>query len=403
MDQLYIKTPDESNEQYQWRISSLANAKCITWSQAANIINATIRPDQWPLSSSDYRKQYNATRPPSPVGTSALNVENNPLFFTQAAKQRIEIWKQTVRLRNERAATRKIIRDASNIDTLLQEIRDKVSGSNINIQFLNSNKQAQPNEQVMIAMLSDVHYGVQFDNTVGKYNPQIAKSYIYQYADKLIQIGRKNNIKSLRVLLLGDLIHGAIHVTGRIQSTINVAGQITNMAQIIGEFLLKLRRWFDSITVNTVNGNHSRVTENNKQSILDERLDNLIFYMAKGYTFKADPPINFQESKDSTMCQFSIGDTKLVAVHGDLDADTMSGIAKLSSTIGYMPDYILAGHIHYVKLQLQTTAIIHNGSLIAGGDDYSRKNRLQSYPCQLALVFTDAGKLKSLYPITFEV
>ena len=90
---------------------------------------------------------------------------------------------------------------------------------------------------------------------------------------------------------------------------------------------------------------------------------------------------------------------KYVAIHGDFDVCTESGIAKLITWLGYKPYAVLCGHKHTSgMMDVAKIQIIQSGCLCGSGDDYTTQNRLSCDPFQTVLV-CDSNGIYGIYPI----
>ena len=63
-----------------------------------------------------------------------------------------------------------------------------------------------------ILQLSDWHFGMEIDSYFNKYNPEIAIQRLEKLKNQVIERCKRNNVQTLYVVNLSDLIAGRIHL-----------------------------------------------------------------------------------------------------------------------------------------------------------------------------------------------
>ena len=250
----------------------------------------------------------------------------------------------------------------------------------------------------MIAMLSDIHYGLAFDNNVGKYDSELAWKRVMKYAYELIDIAERNSIYVIYVPLMGDMISGIIHQTIRIENRENLIEQIVGCSELVAAFLKELGEHFE-VHVVSVAGNHSRLDANFENALRGEKLDMLITWYCKSKLANYENVYFHDNDVDATIASFVVNNHTFVAVHGDYDADLSKTAQRVEKLISRNISYILAGHLHVPDMRFENTGYIRNGCVCGSGDDYTIKKRLFSPPYQVAMIVGDKG-VESIYPIS---
>jgi cell division protein ZapA (FtsZ GTPase activity inhibitor) len=296
-----------------------------------------------------------------------------------------ELLKQQQRIRDERTALTKKIRDESRIDALKDAIRESAE----KLQVLPSVSYAAPTrklEKEAVLLFSDLHIGVELDKPYNTYNHQIAEVRVMKLVDDTIHYCKTHNVKKLNFINLGDLIHGLIHVTARIEEQFGVIEQVMFAAEIVSKALNKLQEAAPEIIYRSCTDNHSRTVANKSEAIekdnfgrlvdwfLEERLKNTKIKFAKD---------NYTEDLGG----FELQNGKFVAFsHGHLDNPNES-FQKLSSIFGRLIDFAFMGHYHNERVKsYQGSRVYINGSIV-GPDDYAHGKRLYGVPSQTLLVF----------------
>ena len=381
----YLKPQEgEQEKDYLLRLGSLKEQGQIkiTWDDLALLLNAAFRADTHYETESCWRKRYKrmAHTNEKPVIGEEIHIMDSIIERDESARQR----------REARAETR----EADLIEKLLD-----------------ATKKAEPVKLIprtnyikntaVIAMLSDIHYGMTFSGIGGSYNTKIAAQRVMDYANSIVDIGIGGGAKECYVLLMGDLISGMIKNTIRAENRENIVEQIVGVSELITAFILYISRYFDNVYVYSVNGNHSRVDLNADAGLRGERLDSLVPWYCKGRLSLVENVKFDLDALDSTVAAFDVYGKQYVCVHGDLDPNLRTSVQRLEPIIGRHIDYLLAGHLHVPYMNLENTGFIRNGCVCGSGDDYTVKKRLFSPASQVALIVDEDG-VESIHPVVFK-
>jgi hypothetical protein len=308
---------------------------------------------------------------------------------------RIESEKEKIRKNDQKREYRKLISNQARFEA----IKDDVLSAILQLEkkkslkfspvatIVNENKQG-------LALFSDWHFGMEVSNSTNRFNKQIFNERVEKLVAKVIEYGKLNNIHTLHIGQLGDLLAGTIHVSTRVQSNEDVIEQTKYVSEVLAEILSKLANEFPYIKYYNVIGNHGRTGNKNDVGI-KENFEYLIpwFLEARLRDFNNIEIISDQDGYITT----KIFNEDIVLVHGNYDRVEQC-VTRLPQVLGYVPSYIIGGHVHhnYEKEYGKTTVIV-NGSLI-GNDDYAMQGRFGAKPSQKFLVFDEEG-LEATYII----
>lgn len=312
-----------------------------------------------------------------------------------------DIRKEKQKLFDERAALNKIKREEARLEEDIDKIRELIAQTGKEKYQPVAVKHTDTGTDLIIC-LSDLHVGQDIDSFTGKYNSDIAKERLDDYLSEIVDIATRNNTQNAYVFLMGDLISGNIHLTTQLENRENAVEQVVKASEMVADFLYALSEHFDTVYVNDVSGNHSRI--NLKENVLrGERLDSLVPWYLKA-KLQHIPNIQFESPTmghyDATIGYVVIRGKEYWMVHGDFDGFDQSGVAKLVLMIGHSPEGIFFGHMHNNAYQcINDINIIRSGSLCGTGDDYTMSKRIQGSPSQMVVVANDRG-VKSLNPVT---
>ena len=143
--------------------------------------------------------------------------------------------------------------------------------------------------------------------------------------------------------------------------------------------------------ISNVCGNHSRI-DKKEDALHDERLDDLISWIVESSLKHIDNVTVLHRNLDNGISDMNIRGKSYVAVHGDYDTFTKSGVANLVLMLGFVPYATLFGHMHTCAVdECNGIKMIRGGSLAGSGDSYTIEKRLSGKPSQMVCVCSDNG------------
>lgn len=403
---IYELRPGEIQDEYLYRLGCLKEAGTIqsTWPELSSIFNSVLRPHLPPWDDSSWRKRFRRLQQNPPVHRE-LDPDELPYdppeqlpelkdggikaYLAEAQRERALI--QDIRTDQNR-----VMRRAARAVNVAEIFREEIK------RFDPPKRKAAPEEaptqRALYALLSDVHYGIAFMSRAGTYDPSVASSRVLHYAQKLINIGFSENINTIYVSLLGDMMSGIIHQTIRLENRENIVRQVVGASELVSEFLRMLAESFRHVYVNSVPGNHSRVDPSFSDALRGEKLDNLIPWYCATKLEHFSNVVFVENALDNTIGLFDIFGNTYVSVHGDMDPDLKASAQRIEYLLGRHVDTIVAGHTHIFDARMEHTNYIHNGSVCGSGDEYTMKKRLYGPPVQVCMVVSSSG-VESVLPI----
>lgn len=395
MTELNRLDSNETDEEVIYRICQCKD-EIGTWADVAEILNGILG---FEYTESKYRKQFQAFE-------KILNANKKRLFEDDYAKsieeKKQELYKERQRLSDERCSLNRQLREdaraTANYEILLDSIKNL---GKTTLPPTNSKKVIYNYDEDMVIILSDFHVGLDVSNKFGEYNSDIVRERLGIYRDEIAKIQKFKKCETAYVVLVGDMCNGSIHVTTRLENRENTIKQIQLAAELISTFVYEISGYFDSVFVNSVSGNHSRIGL--KDEVLrDERLDDIIPWYMRAKLSHLDN-INFIDSDniDPTIGTFTIRDNKVVIVHGDFDKFGQSGVADLTMMLRYIPDIIIMGHLHHSEYtSVSNVDVVRCGSLCGACNDYEVSKRITGQPQQMVLTVNEWG-IQGIFPIKF--
>ena len=393
MDKDFERIGSESLEEYLWRVGTLKKRNEIdaTWDTIADKCNEVFGVS---FTESYFRKKFKrlvaAFQPPadSALYDTALN---------ESAKISIrEIEKRKMLLNDEKNSYRRLIRDEARRERFYDDMLNAIKKYEpVKVEYVERDNTG--NRNVIYALLSDIHYGMEFNNVFGAYNAEIAANRLHRYANCIKALAEETKSDTCYLSLLGDLISGNIHPLLKAENSMDVTEQVVGVSNLICEFIRCIASSFKHVYVNSVSGNHSRIESNKDNAPRAERLDKLIPFYCKA-ALSNQENVEFQEEPEDSMSIFNIFGQNYLAVHGDFDISLVDSARNLSEVLGTKIDCVVAGHLHVPKMSFETIPYIQNGALLSGGDEYTVKKRLFARPYQVAMKVSILG-VEAVYPI----
>jgi hypothetical protein len=303
-------------------------------------------------------------------------VEKTHLLFIEQQK-----------IRDERAALHRKLRDESRISSLKDAIRSTVFKLKEMESFQYKPHTSIRNlEKEAVLLLSDLHIGVDIDASFNKYNSEVAQKRVNKLVDETIHYCKINNVKKLNVINLGDLIHGLIHITARIEEQFGVIEQVMVASEIISKALNRLQEAAPTVTYRSCTDNHARTVADKGQAIEKDNFGRLVdWYLHERLK---DTKIEFcEDNLEPDLGGFRLDDGRFAMfAHGHLDNPNTVFQNWVSFTKEFV-DFIFLGHYHNERVKsFNETKVFINGSIV-GPEDYAHGKRLYGKPSQTLLVF----------------
>ncbi len=253
-----------------------------------------------------------------------------------------------------------------------------------------------------VLVLSDWHYGLVADNVFNKYNKDICLERVRTVFNKAASRAILHGCNKMHIVVLGDMVHGAIHTSARVASEELVCDQIMQVAEILAQSIEWIAECIPVVHVYMTYGNHARTVQNKHDNIHRDNMERIIPWWLKQRLSAHDNIFINDESEN----EFVFVDAKghcICATHGDLDS--VSSSPRLLGTLfskkyGVDIDYILLGdkHHHESFEEMGITAILC-GSL-CGTDEYANNKRLFSRPEQLLLIVNKENGVDAEYRLS---
>ena len=388
----YMKRKEESITSYSIRLYKNRKNYGLTFQECGDLLNEVSgedfseakwrRPVQHYLEIQEYLEQENPT-----------GVDNN--LLEEIELEKIELQKQQMKMRDQkREMTSKIRRLArlEHLEDYLKEVTEELEPVSLPVE-----QQQENNGSEAMVVLSDWHLGAEHNGRFNKFNSDVARYRINKVKQKTFDKVKKEEIQTLHIANLGDMVHGIIHVSTKIQSEEDVIQQVITASEYLKDFIGTFLQEGIYVKYYNVIGNHGRVTPSKNEVYgIEENFEKLILTIL-------DTAFGQFLNYESIGCQDGLIETEIVGkkfilTHGNFDKNT-NAAHRLPQLLGYVPDYIVSGHIHHdTSKDFGRTMHIVNPSLI-GADDYATSGRFGGRAGQKIITFDekDIDSITNIY------
>ena len=330
------------------------------------------------------------------------NNENSPISYDEKLlKKEIEIKKMTNKMSDMRNLVNKMIKEQSRFEDMLDCAREIAKDFDLSKPLLSNPPVITSGNKEGLLLLSDWHIGLVCENHWNKFDTEIAKERLSFLKQRVIDICLHNNVKKINVCCCGDLISGIIHNNLRLENRENVVQQSIIVVEMISELLASLSTLFE-VDFYYVVGNHERISANKNDSLDKENFGYFILEMIKCRCANLKGLTIRDNTIDDEIITFNIFKDKIVATHGNNFGNLNTYIPKLTSMLGYIPDYVCVGHLHqHVEKTYGKTELIVNPSF-SGVDSYAKNYGLVGKVGQKLMIFSKEYGKECTYNIDVE-
>lgn len=382
---------NECLDSYLLRLGNNKDLYNLTWPDIAEEMNEASNED---FGESKWRKDYHQLKRGYELAIKNKITENEAL--KEIEDKTLELEKKTYQFRDQKREHDSKVRMAARFENLKNEIHKSiVELENMKpLRYLKPLITEKPIKRAIL-LLSDLHFGADFSNSLNTYNPTIFRKRIEQLVEKFLLYTEKNGVTDITLANLGDQVNGLIHVSSRVQASEDVIRQTQVVSEVLAEMTAMFSGIFKSVRVINICGNHARTIPNKTESVLRENFEKLIPWYLES-RLRDFTNVEILTDSDGYYVDDVDGE-KFVYVHGDLDYVT-SAAKALPQMLGIVPKLLFSGHIHHnhVKEHGRTTHIV-SGSLM-GVDDYAISKRFYAEPMQKLLIL-DGSEIECTYDI----
>lgn len=310
-----------------------------------------------------------------------------------------DMYMETIKNRDALTAIKAHLRDEARIQIFKELLQTEINKLQ-KLEFHNYTYTTKDNtDKEAILLLSDLHIGVECDNFYNKYNSEIAEMRLNKLVGDAVNYCKLNKVEKLNVLNLGDMIHGIIHTSARLEQEMDITKQIMVASELMSRAINKLQEAAPIVTYRSVSDNHSRAIANKNDHIEKENFYRIMDWFIKE-RLKESEIVFIDDNLDISLGSFVLNNGKhIVYAHGHLD-NINQAFQHFTGATKLFVDYALLGHYHCEKAKsYQGCKVIVNGSIV-GTEQYALSKRLFSKPSQTLLIFENENLMNISIDLT---
>ena len=381
----YLKRNEESVTSYWIRLYKNRQSYGLTFKECGQLMNEVTGEDwneaKWRREMEGFLKVSEYLQKENPTGITSNELQ-------EIQDEKLELQKEKLKFRDQKREFNNKLRRMARLEHLedyLKEVTEELEP--IKLDDIEKNKKDSDKE--LLVGLSDWHIGMSINSKFNTFNKEIAIKRLSKLQQKTMDKVLKEDIQTIHIANLGDLIHGLIHVSARVSSEENTIEQVITASEMVKGFIKPFLDLGIQVEYYNICGNHSRIVANKSESGGEEESFEKLILTIIDTAFSRYSNYNSTGSEFG-MIEVNIKNEKVVLAHGHLDKG--NGIVnKLPQMLGYPPTLVLTGHFHSESIKdYGVTTHIISGAL-CGSDDYATNLRLAGKPSQKMLVITDDG------------
>lgn len=273
------------------------------------------------------------------------------------------------KLNFERKINNKSLRNLNTLEELNKEIIDKLN--KLPKVEINRSDIISSDGSVGIIAIGDVHANELIDTPKNKYDFEILSKRFKKLAICAKKYFKQNNVNTVVVMLLGDLLNSDRRVAEVFNMATNRSCAVVLLFHVLRQFLTDISE-FCNITVASVSGNESRVIgdEFDTSDILATYNYDYTLHEFLKVSFEKDKRVKFIDG-DFGEKIINIAGSNVLMTHGtsftkDIEKSVQQTFGRYASN-GITLDYLFCGHLHSARIG---DMYARTGSM-CGGNSYS--------------------------------
>ena len=281
-----------------------------------------------------------------------------------------------------------LLRNQARLEQFKDDIQEAVASLKDLPKIKFTGKLANKRTTEAVLLLSDLHIGVECDNFYNKYNSDIAAERLSYLVSCVIDYCKINNVETLNIVNLGDMIHGLIHTSARIDQQMDVISQVICASELVSEVVNELGKAAPNVVYRSCSDNHSRIVANKNENIERENFGRIIdWYIEERLKNSSVKFIN--DNLDYGLGKFILKNGKVCCFYHGHEGNKNCSLQEVVGATRNWVDYVFMGHYHNSSVKnFQDCKIFINGSIV-GTEEYALSKRLFAKPSQKLILFDD--------------
>lgn len=342
MEENLKRLPNESDEQYFYRVCQMKESLGFTWPQMAEIFNAEFGCNKGDTA---YRKRWSAFKGVFDANSDKIVGEDKYLEEIKQAKHELE--KERQKLYATKVEANRNLRLESREELFYENIRDTIKTLPMpKIIAGNSDYLIDYGKEYVLA-IADIQAGANFKIVNNEYSLQICEERFNKLLDMMIEYVQYNNINKLHVVELADSIQGMLRLTDIKLNEVPVVEATVTVARLIASFLNKLSAYCYIDYYHTPSSNHSqtRPIGSKANELVYEDMEYIIGHYIHDM-LRENNRVSVRLHDGYDYIEIPVYGFNVMAMHGHTIKNMDTALRDLSVMHRKLIDYVLVGHFH---------------------------------------------------------
>ena len=368
----YKRMSDESYDDFWWRVCSNKDLDIydLTWDEVGEILNRELDED---FTSSKWRKNYQMMKKGFDKAKKQ-NIEAEDILQDIELKK-IELKEERVKLSSLRSDLNKKATNRARFGQWVDEVKQAIKTVKVSVpEYIGV---AEENyEKDYLLTIADIHTGKKGESLNNYYDLDVLQKRMWQIRDEVTELVKEKQVKTLKILSLGDLIDGLLRASQLQHLQISRAKQTVFIARFLFEWLNSISEYCYVDFKMTTSSNHSegRPLDSKRGEYKDDDYE-IIIYEWLSDLCEQNPRIKIE---GNSIIEFDVLGRQCVALHGH----QLSKLGKnnllqnVSFHMNKQYQYMFIGHFHHTEIKTVGKNDLGNKEVIycpciCGNDEYS--------------------------------
>ena len=346
---LLNKLPEETEEQYLWRIGHYIGDGLInSWKEVSDIVNFQLCDDEKKWKDCDtFRRQISTAK--RYYDNVFSKMKDDKEYDPDIQKQLEALRKERIKIQTLNVERNRIDREEARRELFYEQVH--TLAQTIPVPEFSALQIKEDIRETYVLCLADIHAGAKFKSLTNEYSLEIMQDRFDLLSVDVINFIEKHGVKKLIVLGLGDTVQGLIHANDLKINDSSMVVAVVTVAKTIAMFLTKLSQYVNIDYVHVGSSNHSqlRLLGTKPNELMDEDVEYIIAHYIEDLC-SANSRIHVRAPEvGEWFTKLNIEGYNIIAIHGHQIKNFENALKELSVKTNEIVDYLIVGHCHTGK------------------------------------------------------